>query len=77
MEVSIAEYTLQNLKGLFYLPLYLAYNFTQINSPAIREIYDKNFINNFWSYDYHCHCVFFNQYLQREQKKLEAMAMSL
>lgn len=47
MEVLIAKYILQYCKSLFYPALYPAHNLTQIDPPAIREVHDKNFMDDF------------------------------
>lgn len=75
MGVLMAEYTLQNPKGLFYPSPYLTHDLTRIDPPAIREAYDKDFMNDFWSANYNCRYVLFDRYLQREQKRLQVMAM--
>lgn len=77
MGVFMAKYELENDSGLFNPPPYPLHNLARLDPPPVQEAEDEDFVDDFRSASFGCHCILFDSYLLREQKRVNAMAMSL
>lgn len=55
-------------QSLFYLPQYLTHDLTKINLLAIKEAYDKNFMEDFQSAYYNCGYIFLTDTCNKSRK---------
>lgn len=77
MGVAMAEYQLEIESGLINPPPYPAHDLSRIDPPPVREADDEDFVDDFRSASFTRQCVLFDRYLQRDQKRVQAMAMLL